>query len=59
VLTGLFLDSVTHEAPVILPHGSRHLAPIYQRKLTSGILSDCASCHCDGVTCTWHDCNCL
>ena len=51
----LVLDSVAHEAPVSL-HVSRHLAPINQRQLTTCILSDCASCHCDSVTCTWHNC---
>ena len=51
----MVLDSVAHEAPVSL-HVSRHLTPIDQRQLTTCILSDSASCHCDSVTCTWHNC---
>ena len=55
LLTFLFLEFVVHEAKVPLPR-TRHLAPIDQRQLTTCILSDCASCHCDSVTCTWHSC---
>ena len=48
------LDSVTHEAPVIIPHGSRHLASIHQRHLTTCILCEGASCHDDSVTGSAH-----
>ena len=50
-----FLEFVVHEAKVLLCH-VWHLAPIDQRQLTTCILSDSASCHCDSVTCTWHNC---
>ena len=47
------LDSVTHEAKVILLW-VRHSALIHQRQLTTCILSDSASCHCDCVSCSTH-----
>ena len=46
-----FLEFVVHEAKVSLRH-VWHLAPIYQRQLTTCIVCDGASCDCDSVTCT-------
>ena len=46
-------DLMTHEAIVLLSV-SRHLTLIYQRQLTTCILSDSASCDCDKISCTTH-----